>query len=109
MGGGAGADQQGQIVKGLPMAPELLLRQALAIVETAGERGLQRGDTQLLVRLMELIKLQIDLGDPRFKATLTAKLQSPGSAELLQLWHLASLAARHKQDAPNRSADRSGK
>ncbi len=93
--------------KALPMAPQLLLRLALAIIEVAGERGLQQGDTRLLVRLMELIKRHIDLNDPDFEAALTAKLQSPESAEILQLWHLASLAARHKRSAQGGSDGRS--
>ncbi len=80
----------------LPMAPEPLLRLALAIIEVTCRRGLQAGDTTQLVRLMDLIKHRIDLSDPQFKAALADKLQSPESAELLQLWHLAGMAARHQ-------------
>lgn len=86
----------------LPMAPELLLQLALAIVEVACQRGLQRGDANLLIRLMELIKRHIDLVDSDFESALVENLRSLESAEVLQLWHLAGLAGKHQQ-GPGRS------
>jgi hypothetical protein len=91
----------------LPIAPQLLLQLAQAIIEVACLRGLHQGDTTLLVSLMDLVKRQIDLNDPQFATALTEKLQSPESAEVLQLWHLASLAAKHKRNAQGGSAARS--
>jgi hypothetical protein len=90
------------------MAPQVLLRLALLIVETACQCGLQQGDTTQLVRLMELIKRQVDLNDPEFEAALASKLQSPGAAELLQLWLLAGLASRQPHGFQGGTVGRSG-
>ncbi len=83
----------------LPMAPQPLLQLALAMLEVACLRGLQQGDSTLLIRLMDLVKHRVDLNDSEFEAALIEKLRAPESAELLQLWHLAGLAAKHPQGA----------
>jgi hypothetical protein len=81
----------------LPMAPRVVLQLALAIVETGCSQGLKKNDPTLLVRLMDLIKREIDLHDPELISDLTAKLEQPEYADAHQLWVLARLAANQRQ------------
>ena len=81
----------------LPMAPHLVLQLALAMVETGCAQGLQKNDNTLLVRLMDLIKHEIDLHDPQFLSALGTKLAQPEYADALQLWVLARLSANQRQ------------
>ncbi len=80
----------------LPMAPRLVLQLALAIVETVCVQALQKNDPTPLVRLMDLIKRQMDLSDPKIIAALTAKLEQPEYADALKLWSLAHLAGKQR-------------
>lgn len=81
----------------LPMAPHLVLQLALAIVETGCAQAIQKNDHTLLVRVMDLIKREIDLHDPQLLSTLGTKLAQPAYADALQLWVLARLAANQRQ------------
>lgn len=93
----------------LPMAPQLLLQLAMTIIETGCDQALQKNDTSPLVRLMDLIKREIDLDDPKLIADLTAKLEQPEYADALQLWVLAGLAAKQRRAARDmRSAQNGG-
>jgi hypothetical protein len=83
----------------LPMAPRLVLQLALAIVETGCVRALQENDHTPLVRLMDLIKREMDLYDPQFISDLAAKLDQPEYADALQLWVVAGLAAKQRRAA----------
>ena len=91
----------------MPMAPHLVLQLALVIVEVSCRQALHKGDNTPLVRLMELIKKQIDLHDPDILAALTAKLQEPEYADALQLWTLARLAAKSSAGEAHRKINRS--
>ena len=80
----------------LPMAPHLVLQLALAIVETGCLQALKDKDHTLLIRLMDLIKREIDLHDPQLLSTLGNKLAQPEYADALQLWVVARLAANQR-------------
>ena len=80
----------------LPMAPHLVLQLALAMVETGCAQKLQKKDHALLVRLMDLIKSEIDLNDPQLLSALGTKLAQPEYADALQLWVVARLAANQR-------------
>jgi len=75
------------------MAPHILLRLALAIIEADTTRSHARGDHTPLIRLMEWIKQSIPIEDPDFVTALEAKLGHPDLADAHQLWSLAKLAA----------------
>ncbi len=69
----------------LRMAPRLVLQLALAIVENGCVQALQKNDTTPLVRLIDLIKRELDLHDPKLIADLTTKLAQPEYAGALEL------------------------
>ena len=89
----------------LPMAPELLLQLALAIYETACLHEIRQGGNSSLVRLMDLIKRQVDFKDEKIIADLGTRLRQPGYSDALQLWVIARLAAhqRHTEQAERTS------
>ena len=63
------------------------------MVETGCAQGLQKNDNTLLVRLMDLIKREMDLHAPQLLSALGTKLAQPEYADALQIWVLARLAA----------------
>lgn len=87
----------------LPMAPQLLLRLALVLVEVGCQQALEQSDDSPLIRLMELIKLQRNLDDPAFLQAVEAKLSQPGYADTLQLWTAATWAAKERRDGRQNS------
>jgi hypothetical protein len=90
------------------MAPRLVLHVALAIVETGCDQALQKNDTALLVRLMDLIKREMDLHDAKLIAVLNAKLEQPEYADVLKLWGLAHLAGSQRHTARGKPDMKSG-
>jgi len=80
----------------LGMAPHVLLRLALAMIEVESTRSRECGDHTPLIRLMEWIKQHIPIEDPNFITALEAKLGHPDLADAHQLWSLAKLAAKTK-------------
>jgi len=81
----------------LPMAPQLLLQLALAILEAGCSQALAKGDNTPLVNVMDLIKRNVDLHDEETIAAINERLRPPGCADALQLWVVARLAAKHRR------------
>lgn len=81
----------------LPMAPQLLLQLALAVLEAGCSQAIRKGDDTLLINLMDLVKRSLDLHDEETIAAITDRLRHPERADALQLWVVARLAANHRQ------------
>lgn len=82
----------------LPMAPGLVLQLALVLIETCCTRALDQSSHAPLIRLMDLIKREIDITDAEFVADVEARLLQPEYADVLQLWTVACLAAKQRRN-----------
>lgn len=78
--------------KATTMVPHLVLQLALAIMEVHCGRALKKGDDTPVVRIMDMIKKEVDLHDPEILSAVENKLEVVHHAEALQLWKLTKLA-----------------